>query len=194
MIFTPFRLVLTAVGAVVGIVALLVVVAVLMAFVGNPGECDNGDREVVVSSALAQGLQDKLDTLNEQLGAGQAASFTFDESEATSRGREFLEEKNAPIDGLKVCFSPEGPSASGKVSAVAGLDLDVKASGKVDLSGEHPRVENLDIDVGRVPGLVTGGLEGLIKDVINDQLDHIDVEHQLTITFGEGTATLSGQP
>jgi hypothetical protein len=30
--------------------------------------------------------------------------------------------------------------------------------------------------------------------VINDQLDHIDVEHQLTITFGEGTATLSGQP
>jgi len=45
-----------------------------------------------------------------------------------------------------------------------------------------------------VPGFVTGGLEGIIKGVINDQLDHIDIEHRLTITFGEGTATLSGQP
>jgi hypothetical protein len=194
MILTPFRLVLAAVGVIVGGVVLVVVLTAAAAFVGSPGECDSGDREVQISSALAQGLQDKLDTFDEQLDAGQAASFTFDESEATSRGQQFLEDENAPIDGLKVCFSPEGPSASGKVSAVAGLDLDVKVSGKVDLSGEHPRVEDLDIDVGKVPGFVTGGLEGLIKDVINDQLDHIDVEHQLTITFGEGTATLSGQP
>ena len=194
MIFTPFRLVLAAVGGIVGIVTLVVVLAVLAAFVGSPGECDSGDREVVVSSALAQSLQDKLDTFDEQLDAGQAASFTFDESEATSRGIEFLEEHDAPIDDLKVCFNPDGPSASGKVSAVAGLDLDVKASGKVNLSGEHPRVDDLSIDVGKVPGFVTGGLEGLIKDVINDQLDHIDIEHQLTITFSEGTATLSGQP
>ncbi len=194
MIFSPFRLVLAAVGGIVGVVTLLVVLAVLAAFVGSPGECDSGDREVVVRSALAQQLQDKLDTFDEQLDAGQAASFTFDESEATSRGQRFLDDENAPIDDLKVCFNPEGPSASGKVSAVAGLDLDVKASGKVDLSGAHPRVDDLDIDVGKVPGFVTGGPEGLIKDVINDQLDHIDVEHRLTITFGEGTATLSGQP
>ena len=194
MIFTPFRLVLAAIGVILGVVTLVVVLAVLAAFVGSPGECDSGDREVVVSSALAQALQDKLDTFDGQLDAGQAASFTFDESEATSRGQQFLEDENAPIDDLKICFHPEGPSASGKVSAVAGLDLDVKVSGKANLSGEHPRIDDLDIDVGSVPGFVTGGLEGLIKDVINDQLDHIDVEHQLTITFGEGTATLSGQP
>jgi len=194
MIFTPVRLVLAAIGTIMGIVILVVVLTALAAFAGSPGECDSGDREVVVSAALAQSLQDKLDTFDEQLDAGQAASFTFDESEATSRGQQFLEDENAPIDGLKVCFSPEGPSASGKVSAVAGLDLDVKASGKVDLSGEHPRVEDLNIDVGKVPGFVTGGLEGIIKGVINDQLDHIDIEHRLTITFGEGTATLSGQP
>jgi hypothetical protein len=194
MIFTPVRLVLAAIGTIMGVVTLVVVLTVLAAFVGSPGECDSGGREVVVSATLAQSLQDKLDTFDEQLDAGQAASFTFDESEATSRGQQFLEDENAPIDGLKVCFNPEGPSASGKVSAVAGLDLDVKASGKVDLSGEHPRVEDLDIDVGQVPGFVTGGLEGIIKGVINDQLDHIDIEHRLTITFGEGTATLSGQP
>jgi len=194
MIFTPFRLVLAVVGAITGVVVLVVVLAVLAAFAGSPGECDSGDREVQTSSALSQRLQDKLDTFDEQLDAGQAASFTFDESEATSRGREFLDENNAPIEDLKVCFSPEGPSASGKVSAVLGLDLDVKVSGKMNLSGEHPRVDDLDIDVGRVPGFVTGGLEGVVKDVINDQLDHIDIEHKLTITFGEGTATLSGQP
>jgi hypothetical protein len=194
MIFSPFRLVLTIVGGIVGVVVLLAVLLVLAAFAGSPGECDSGDREVETSSALAQQLQAKLDQFDDQLDAGQAASITFDESEATSRGREFLEEKDAPIDDLKVCFNPEGPSASGKVSAVAGLDLDVKVSGKVNLSGEHPRIDDIDIDVGQVPGFVTGGLEGLIEDVINDQLDHIDIEHQLGITFSEGTATLSGQP
>jgi len=33
-----------------------------------------------------------------------------------------------------------------------------------------------------------------VRNVINDQFEHISIEHQLTITFGEGTATLSGQP
>ncbi|GAF89632.1 unnamed protein product, partial [marine sediment metagenome] len=75
-----------------------------------------------------------------------------------------------------------------------GLDVTVKVSGDLDFSGEHPRIDDLDIDVGSVPGFITGGLEGVVKGVINDQLDHIDVEHQLSITFGEGTATLSGQP
>jgi len=194
MLFTPFRLVLAVVGVILGGAALLVVLAVAAAFVGSPGGCDSAGRQVEVSPALAQQLQAKLDSFDEQLDAGQPASFTFDESEATSRGQEFLDEKDAPIDDLKVCFNPEGPSASGKVSAVLGLDLDVKVSGNMNLSGEHPRVDDLDIDVGQVPGLITGGLEGLIEDVINDQLDHIDIEHQLSITFGEGTATLSGQP
>jgi len=194
MIFTPIRLVLAAVGAITGVVTLVVVLIALAAFVGSPGECDSGEREVVISSALAQQFQDKLDDLDEQLDAGQAISFTLDESEATSRGREFLDEKNAPIEDLKVCFNGERVSASGKLSAVLGLDVKVKVSGALDLSGEHPRLDDLDIDVGGVPGFVIGRIEGIIEDVINDQLDHIDVEHQLEITFGEGTATLSGQP
>jgi hypothetical protein len=194
MILNPFRLVLGAISLVMGVVVLLVILAVAAAFVGSPGECDSGDREVQVSSAAAQQLQAKLDSFDEQLDAGQPASFTFDESEATSRGREFLDENDAPIEDLKVCFNPDGPSASGKVDVVLGLDLNVKVSGKVDFAGDHPRVDDIDIDVGRVPGFIPGGLEGLVEDVINDQLDHIDVEYRLSITFGEGTATLSGQP
>jgi hypothetical protein len=194
MILSPFRLVLSVIGAVVGLAVLATVVIVVMAFVGSPGECDSGNREVESSSALAQQFQAKLDKFNEQLDAGQAASFTFDESEATSRGREFLEEENAPIDDLKVCFNPEGPSASGNLSAVLGLDVTAKVSGDLYLSGEHPRVDNLNIDVGGVPGFVAGRFDGAVRDVINDQLAHIDVAHQLAITFAEGTATLSGQP
>jgi hypothetical protein len=194
MIFTPFRLVLAAVSAITGIVALLVVISALAAFVGSPGECDSGGREMEISPALAQQLQDKLDEFNARLDAGEAASFTFDESEATSRGRQFLDEENAPIDDLKVCLNPDGPSASGKVSAALGLDIEVKVSGKVNLGGEHPRVDDINLDVGRVPGFVPGGLERIMEDVINAQLDHINVEHQLQITFGDGTATLSGQP
>jgi len=193
MILSPIRLVLMAIGAAVGLVVVLAVVLLVAAFAGSPGECDSGDREVESSPALAQQLQAKLDELDAQLDAGQAASFTFDESEATSRGREFLEDENAPIADLKICFNPDGPSASGNLEAVLGLDVTAKVSGDLFL-GEHPSVDNLDIDVGAVPGFAASGFEEVVKDVINDQLAHIDVEHQLTITFGEGTSTLSGQP
>jgi len=194
MILTPFRLVLAAVGIIVGGAALVAVLTVGAAFIGSPGGCDSGGREVQTSSALAQQFQGKLDTFNDQLDAGQPASFTFDESEATSRGRQFLDDENAPINDLKVCLNPEGPSASGNLSAVLGLDVSVKVSGQLDLSGGHPHVDDLAVDVGGAPGFITGGFEGLVQGVINDQLAHIDTDHQLSITFGEGTATLSGQP
>jgi hypothetical protein len=194
MILSPIRLVLMAIGAAVGLVVVLAVVVVVAAFAGSPGECNSGDREVESSPALAQQLQAKLDDLDAQLDAGQAASFTFDESEATSRGRQFLEDENAPIADLKICLNPDGPSASGNLDAVLGLDVTAKVSGDIFLDGEHPRVDNLDIDVGAIPGFAAGGFEGVVEDVINDQLEHISLEHQLTITFGEGTATLSGQP
>jgi hypothetical protein len=194
MILSPIRLVLMAIGAAVGLVAVLAVVVLVAAFAGSPGECDSGDREVQSSPTLADQLQAKLDDLDAQLDAGQAASITFDESEATSRGRQFLEDENAPIADLKICLNPDGPSASGNLDAVLGLDVTAKVSGDLFLDGEHPRVDNLDIDVGAIPGFAAGGLEGVVEDVINDQLEHISLEHQLTITFGEGTATLSGQP
>lgn len=194
MILSPIRLVLMAIGAAVGLAVILAVVVLAAAFAGSPGECDSGDRQVESSTALADQLQGKLDQLNAQLDTGQAASITFDESEATSRGRRFLDDENAPIADLKICFSSDGPSASGNLDAVLGLDVTAKVSGDILLDGEHPRVDNLDIDVGAVPGFAAGGLEGVVEDVINDQLDHISLEHQLSITFGEGTATLSGQP
>jgi hypothetical protein len=194
MILSPIRIVLMAIGGVVGLVVVVAVIFVVLAFAGSPGECDSSGREVESNPALAQQLQAKLDQLEAQLDAGQAASFTFDESEATSRGRQFLEDENAPIADLKICFNPDGPSASGSLDAVLGLDVTAKVSGDLFLDGQHPRVDNLDIDVGSIPGFITGGFEGTIKDVINDQLEHISIEHQLSITFGEGTATLSGQP
>ena len=194
MILSPIRLVLMAIGAAVGLAVILAVVVLAAAFAGSPGECDSGDRQVESSTALADQLQGKLDQLDAQLDGGQAASITFDESEATSRGRQFLDDENAPIADLKICFSSDGPSASGNLDAVLGLDVTAKVSGDILLDGEHPRVDNLDIDVGAVPGFAAGGFEGAVEGVINDQLEHISIEHQLTITFGEGTATLSGQP
>lgn len=194
MIFTPIRIILMATGAAVGLVVVLAAVVLAAAFAGSPGECDSGGRQVESTSALADQLETKLDGLNAQLDAGQAASITFDESEATSRASRFLDEENAPIGGLKICLNPDGPSASGNLEAVLGLDVNAKVSGSILLDAEHPRVDNLDIDVGAVPGFAAGGFEGAIEDVINDQLKHISLDHQLTITFGEGTATLSGQP
>ena len=138
MILSPIRLVLMAIGAAVGLVVILAVVVLAAAFAGSPGECDSGDRQVESSPALADQLQAKLDQLNAQLDAGQAASITFDESEATSRGRQFLEDENAPIADLKICFNSDGPSASGNLDAVLGLDVTAKVSGDLFSTASIP--------------------------------------------------------
>lgn len=194
MILNPIRLVFTILGLAIAVVIVLAVLLAVAAFAGSPGGCDSAGRKVESSAALADQLQAKLDQFEAQLDAGQAASFTFDESEATSRSRRFLEDVNAPIADLKICLNPDGPSASGGLDAVLGLDVTAKVSGDIFLDGEHPRLDNLEIEVGSVPGFVAGGFEDAVTDVINDQLEQISIEHQLTISFGEGTATLSGQP
>jgi hypothetical protein len=161
---------------------------------GSPGECDSGGRPVNVSTADAVAFQAKLDNLNDQLDAGQPGSFQFTESEAASRAVQFLDEHDAPIEDLKVCFRENQASASATVDIPFGPNVEAKLTGTLDLTGETPKL-NVDIDVGSVPGFVTGTVEWLVERIADDQLVEIDLEeHDYRLEFAEGTATLSGTP
>lgn len=185
---------LIGLGVVIVVPVVVAVALFAAAVLGSPGDCDSGDRQVNVSSADAAAFQAKLDDLNDQLDAGRPASFQFTESEATSRAVQFLEEHDAPIDNLKVCFRENQASASGTIDMPFGPDADAKLTGTLDLSGDTPKL-NVDIDVGSVPGFVTGAVEWLVERIADDQLTEIDLEeHDYSLEFGEGTATLSGTP
>ncbi|MGB6837924.1 MAG: hypothetical protein WBF66_09495 [Dehalococcoidia bacterium] len=185
---------LIALGAVIVIPIALAAALFAAAVLGSPGECDSGVRPVNVSTADAAAFQAKLDDLNDRLDAGQPGSFQFTESEAASRAVEFLDEHDAPIENLKICFNENEASASGTVDVRFGPNVDAKLTGTLDLTGESPNAD-VDIDVGKVPGFVTGAVEWLVERIADDQLVEIDLEeHDYRLEFAEGTATLSGTP
>jgi hypothetical protein len=164
------------------------------AVLGSPGECDSGGQPVTVSPSQAAAFQAKLDGLNGLLDAGQPGSFQFTESEAASRAVQFLDEHDAPIENLKICFHENEGSASGTINVPVGPNVDAKLTGTLDMTGETPKAQ-IDIEVGKVPGFVTGVIEGLVEGIVDDQLVEIELEgHQYRLEFGEGTATLFGTP
>jgi hypothetical protein len=185
---------LLGLGAVIVIPVVVVGALYAAAVLGSPGDCESGGRQVTVSTADAAAFQAKLDHLNDQLDAGQPGSFEFTENEAASRAVQFLEEHNAPVENLKVCFHENQASASGTIDTPFGPKVEAKLTGTLDLSGDTPKL-NVDIDVGSVPGFVTGTVEWLVERIADDQLTEIDLkEHDYHLEFGEGTATLSGTP
>ena len=185
-----------AISAVTGIIALVVVVAVvvfLLATVGDPGSCTPGGGPISVSAANAAAFDQKWDALDAILDAGSPTSTTFNESELTSRADRFVDEAGGDIKDVRVCIHDGFGEVTGSVDFFLG-DAKFKAKGTVRLIGDHPEVEIDDIDVGNVPGFLTGLLEGVVEDAIKELLDDIDLEHTYSPTLTEGQVRIDGQP
>ena len=189
-----FLYMVLALVVVFGVSVIAAVVIALLALMGSVGACGGDTRLVEVSPSLATQFQDKWDAFNDSLEAGQPATVVFNESEVTSRGTTFLEEKDAPISGLKVCLNPGEGEATAKIDVPFFGDVDVMVRGTVDLSGSTPKVDIRDIQVGGVPDFIADRIKGQIRSVINDQLDDLDIEHRYDLQIGAGQASISGQP
>ena len=199
--------VLSAVGGVLVLTALAAT-----GDVGEPNGCRSavgnaaGEHEVRgVNSdgALADAWQAKWQAFDAQLDAGQAATVSFTESEATSRAERFLVAKKAPIKNVKICFHNGVAEATGNVElpiladlpGIGGaMDSNVRARGGMDLSGTSPRIVITEIEAGNLPAEAAERLKGRIEGVINDRLDDLRPEHKLTVTFKEGAVEVAGQP
>ncbi|MEX0785580.1 MAG: hypothetical protein WD939_02990 [Dehalococcoidia bacterium] len=167
----------------------------LMAIIGDPGTCASGERTITVSPEAAASFQAKWDELDASLDAGQAASTTVTEDEATSRARAWLEERDAPISEALLCFSADGGSASAKVDVpFFPGDVDVLVRGTLLLTGEQPQAQIDDIEMGGMPGFMTEIAERFINRVIDNQTDDLALEHDYGLAFDEGEATVGGQP
>ena len=168
----------------------------ILAVSGSPGSCENEERPILDTAERAIVFQLKWDRFNDTLDAGQESAVVLSESEVTSRARLWVDEQDVPVSDLLICFSVEGGAASGQVDVpFFPGDVDVLIRGTVDLRGEHPDIEIDELEVGNLPGPLTGLVEGFIEALINDQEEELELpEHDYGITFGEGDITIGGQP
>ena len=168
----------------------LVIVGGVLVMTGNPQPC--ADREIPISPAAAQSLKDKWDAFAAQAASGQA-SVTFNESEVTSRGVEYLDEKDVPMNDLQVYLCPDGyGEAVGTINAL-GRDIHVLIRGTLDLSGAQPRIDVQKIEAGNLPGTVGTRIVNGILD--RSDVKTLDVDVNITgISYADGEATLEGAP
>jgi hypothetical protein len=207
---TPFSafvsLLLTIAAVIAGIVVLF---ALLTSTDLGPAEgCENPDtdevRTVEISDALAAEFEQAWNDANAGVAGGQPeVSFSLTEAQVSSRANRFLEDGDAPVKDVTVCFHSGSAEAHGKVETptLAGLPLigsvfepDVKVAGTVDFNGERPSIQITELDAGALPGFIEDRIKDRIKDEVNGLLDDLALKNSYSLTFSEGQVQVTVRP
>lgn len=165
----------------------------LLAFKGSPGQCGAG-RALGGDPTLAQAFQQRWNTFESQISAGQPATLAVTDDEATARLREFLAGTDAPVDDVRLCFVPGGGDVSGRIASPVGGDVAVRVRGGVDLSGARPKTRVDSIRIGGLPSFVTAPFRGLVTRIIDEQSSRITLAHGADVRFEDGRATFTSAP
>ena len=191
----PFRLFAALLGVIVVGAPLAAVGLFIIAVVGDPGTCEAEGRPIVLSDSAAASYQTAWDGFQATLDSGQAASVTFSETEVSSRVQQWLDEREAPITELRICFTDGGAAASAKLDAsfMPG-DIDVLIHGTLILTGDQVEVDIDKLEVGGLPGPLNDPVQSFVDDVISDETIDLELERDYQLAFSEGSVTVSGQP
>lgn len=170
-----------------------VVLAALGAFLivtGVPKRCS--DREIVpISEAVAAQLDERWDLFTIDIAAA-AASIDITESEATSRARQYIADRDLPLNDLNVYFCGDGKAQlTGKIEAL-GIDANFAVTGHLDLSGARPVVALDSIDLGNLPGFVSDAMFELLLNE-NDRTLELN-ENLVGSEISDGLIRISGEP
>ena len=166
--------------------------ALLLTFKGSPGQC--GGRQLGADSSLAQSFQQRWSAFEAQLNAGQPASFSVTDDEATARLRQFLGQTDAPVSDVRLCFVQGGGDVSGRISSPVGGSVAVRVRGGVDLSGAHPKTRIDSIRIGGLPSFATAPFRGLVTRIIDHESDQVALDHSVDVRLEDGRVTFSGRP
>lgn len=174
----------------VGVGATLVGGALI--FTGNPSPCS--DRVITPSTAASQQLKDQWDAFEADAANGKA-TLALDETGVTSRGVEYIDEKNLPLKDLQVRFCPDGLAEAQATVKGPGVNAHVLMRGTLDLSGSKPRIDVREIKAGNMPSFF-GDVDWIIKKVVKKgNADVLDLKPHITnINIKDGSATLTAGP
>ncbi len=177
----------------VGLIGLAVgasIIGAILIFTGGPSPCT--DREFEPSSAESARLEAAWDQFTEQAAAGRA-QITLDEVGVTSRAVEYIDDKDIPLDDVRVYFCDDGLGEAIGTIKTPGPDISVLLRGTLDLTGEKPKIDVQSIKAGNFPGF---GTTWIITNIIKrGDADILDLEpHLISLEIGDGSATLVGGP
>ena len=192
---SPLGMALTAIIVILIAAIIFIGVNVVLAISGGPGPCTPGGGHITVNAANADGFQQKWDAFDVILNGGSPSSVTFSESEISSRADKYVsEETDVNFEDVRVCIHDGFGEATGKLEAILGLETKVRFKGNLDLTGDHPVAQDLEIEIGNVPGFITNVIEGFVEDAFDEVLEDIDLSHTYTPTLTEGSAQIDGVP
>ena len=187
-----FKLVGLALSSLFFLVIAAAALVAFFAFTGTPSPCV--DRSQSPAPGANEQLQANWLRAVDGLSAGERVTLSVTEGQASSIGAGYLANRDVPVDDFRVYFCPgeEGAQATGKVGVI-GLAINVLAEGRVDVSGERPRIELEHVRAGRVPGFISAPLLDLFVDR-NDVLTVPALEHVSAIEYGDGEALVTLAP
>ena len=174
-------------------------VTLALAANGGPKACEPRGGPLVIDQAQADSFDQKWDTFQDAIdavNAGEApdpARFVaFNESEISSRANTWADQRNIPIDDIRVCLDDGYGVGTGTVS-ILGFDTKVRVKGSVQLNenSAQPRVDEMQI--GSLPGWMSGPL----RRFVNSELDRtaVDVvnaqQYRVLIAQGRGAVVAS---
>lgn len=215
LVVRPILFLIVFASGIVTVCAAALMLFVLLTASGSPGEisgaCRNtsldlespespGLRDVVTDPALALTWQERWDAFRSGVDAGQGTRISFEESEMTSRAAKYIADEDIPLKHITICFYDREAEARATaeipgvrdIPVLGGVfDTEVRARGRIDLSGEHPRIDITSLEAGRLPGFASGLVEGDFESLINSRLAELTLSRSYDVAFREARADIS---
>ena len=170
----------------------LVGVAVVLTFVGGPDlSTACGDRTVTAGPELAAEFDRKWDGFSETLERGDAATVIFTENEVMARAVAFLRDESIDeIRNITPCIFSGVDGGEGEIRGKVDLpvlpDVDARLRGVIDLIGPSPRIDITEIDIGSLPGFLSGPLDNAVADAVNAGLRETDLSRRYAVIYVSG--------
>ncbi len=142
-----------------------------------------------VSTAASQQLRSDWDQFTHAAPSGQA-TLTLTETGVTSRGVEYIDEKDIPLKNLQVHFCSDGLGEALGTIDTPGPNINVLLRGTLDLSGSKPRIDVRTIKAGNFPGF---GTSWILNNIIKKgNADVLNIDAPLTgLKITDGSAALT---
>lgn len=166
---------------------IVVVASVVLIFSETPSGCTDRVTSPTTTASLA--LKAEWDKLKRS-----PTTITLSEDQVTSRGVEFVEAEEVPVDDLQVHFCAGNIAEAQGAISILGAKARIVVQGRLDATpGRQPRIEVDEIKAGSLPGVIA-------KVVVNFILDRgdvrtLDFKEKLTeIRYNDGSVTITGGP
>jgi len=167
---------------------------------GGPSGCEPRGGPLTIDDAQAASFRDKWREFQDALEQGggnvaggpeEATQFVaFSESELSSRANQWADERHVPIEDIRVCLGDGYGEGTGRVS-ILGFDTNVRVKGTVEFAEGRAQPKIDEMEIGRVPGFMSGPLKRLVNRALDKGAVDIENKHDYRVLIGGGSGAVA---